>query len=134
MTYMDEEFLENDLDWFLCDRDGFVAHFATGGKGPVPLGIRKYLDNYDLVFNYFLSLEPFSVADVVVDNVPHFLDEIQKESYLSPFIKMSHIGLFSYDFKDGYYKLISKPKRPLEYDELSDFIKRIIFVSSEKFS
>lgn len=100
----------------------------------MPVEIRKSLDNYDLVFDYFLSLEPFSEADVVVDNVPHFLDEIQKESYLSPFIKMSRIGLFSYDFKDGNYKLISKPKRPLKYDELSDFIKEIIFVSPEKFS
>ncbi len=31
---MDDEFLEvNDLDWFASYKDGFLAHFATGGKG-----------------------------------------------------------------------------------------------------
>lgn len=134
MTYMDEEFLENDLDWFLSDQDGFLAHFATGGKGPIPEGIRKSLDNYELIYDYFHSLEQLSEVEVIECNVPGFLDEKQRSRYLKSFIEMSRKGLFSYDYRNGGYKLISKPKSPFKYSKLPDDIKSIIYISSENIS
>ncbi len=75
MTYMDDDFLENDLDWFLSCQGGFLAHFATGGKGPVPEKVRESIDNYELIYDYFYSLEPLSDVEVIECNLPDFSDE-----------------------------------------------------------
>lgn len=134
MMYMDDDFLENDLDWFLSSQDGFLAHFATGGKGPVPDKIRESIDNYELIYDYFYSLEPLSDVEVIKCNLPDFSDEKQRSCYLKSFIEMSRKGLFSYDYRNGEYKLISKPQCPLRYSVLPDDIKGIIYISSENIS
>ena len=134
MMYMDDDFLENDLDWFLSGQDGFLAHFATGGKSPVPEKIRESIDNYELVYDYFYSLEPLSDVEVIEYNLPDFSDEEQRSRYLKSFIEMSRKGLFSYDYRNDKYKLISKPLYPLRYSVLPDDIKRIIYISSENIS
>lgn len=131
---MDDDFLENDLDWFLSGQDGFLAHFATGGKSPVPEKIRESIDNYELVYDYFYSLEPLSDVEVIEYNLPDFSDEEQRSRYLKSFIEMSRKGLFSYDYRNDKYKLISKPLYPLRYSVLPDDIKRIIYISSENIS
>ena len=134
MMYMDDDFLENDLDWFLSGQDGFLAHFATGGKSPVPEKIRESIDNYELVYDYFYSLEPLSDVEVIEYNLPDFSDEEQRSRYLKSFIEMSRKGLFSYDYRNDKYKLISKPLSPLRYSVLPDDIKGIIYISSENIS
>lgn len=134
MMYMDDDFLENDLDWFLSGQDGFLAHFATGGKGPVPEKIRESIDNYELIYDYFYSLEPLSDVEVIEYNLPDFLDEKQRSRYLKSFIEMSRKGLFSYDYRNGEYKLISKPQYPLSYNVLPDDIKGVIYITSENIS
>ncbi|MCK1970557.1 hypothetical protein MT962_000023 [Franconibacter sp. IITDAS19] len=131
---MDDDFLENDLDWFLSGQDGFLAHFATGGKSPVPEKIRESIDNYELVYDYFYSLEPLSDVEVIEYNLPDFSDEEQRSRYLKSFIEMSRKGLFSYDYRNDKYKLISKPLSPLRYSVLPDDIKGIIYISSENIS
>lgn len=131
---MDDDFLENDLDWFLSGQDGFLAHFATGGKSPVPEKIRESIDNYELVCDYFYSLEPLSDVEVIEYNLPAFSDEEQRSRYLKSFIEMSRKGLFSYDYRNDKYKLISKPLSPLRYSVLPDDIKGIIYISSENIS
>ncbi|WP_262811063.1 hypothetical protein [Enterobacter quasiroggenkampii] len=134
MMYMDDDFLENDLDWFLSGQDGFLAHFATGGKGPVPEEIRESIDNYELIYDYFYSLEPLTDVEVVEYNLPYFPDEEQRSRYLKSFTEMSRKGLFSYDFRDGEYKLISKPLYPLKFSMLPGDIKSIFYISSENIS
>lgn len=131
---MDDDFLENDLDWFLSGQDGFLAHFATGGKSPVPEKIRESIDNYELVCDYFYSLEHLSDVEVIEYNLPAFSDEEQRSRYLKSFIEMSRKGLFSYDYRNDKYKLISKPLSPLRYSVLPDDIKGIIYISSENIS
>ncbi|MCU6328543.1 hypothetical protein KSU19_12860 [Enterobacter quasiroggenkampii] len=131
---MDDDFLENDLDWFLSGQDGFLAHFATGGKGPVPEEIRESIDNYELIYDYFYSLEPLTDVEVVEYNLPYFPDEEQRSRYLKSFTEMSRKGLFSYDFRDGEYKLISKPLYPLKFSMLPGDIKSIFYISSENIS
>ncbi len=134
MMYMDDDFLENDLDWFLSSQDGFLAHFATGGKGSVPEKIRESIDNYELIYDYFYSLEPLSDVEVIEYNLPDFSDEERRSRYLKLFIEMSRKGLFSYDYRNDKYKLISKPISPLRYSVLPDDIKGIIYISSENIS
>lgn len=130
---MDDDFLENDLDWFLSGQDGFLAHFATGGKGPVPDVIRESIDNYELVYDYFYSLEPLTEVEIIECNLPDFSDEKKRFHYLKSFIEMSRKGLFSYDYRGGEYKLISKPQYPLRYSVLPDDIKKL-FISLLKIS
>lgn len=131
---MDDDFLENDLDWFLSGQDGFLAHFATGGKGPIPEKIRESIDNYELIYDYFYSLEPLSDVEVIEYNLPDFSDEEQRSRYLKSFIEMSRKGLFSYDYRNDEYKLISKPLYPLRYSVLPDDIKGVIYISPENIS
>ncbi|UCZ75080.1 hypothetical protein LHK94_19110 [Dickeya zeae] len=132
--YMDDNFLENDLDWFSSSRDGFLAHFATGGKGGIPDKVRELIDHYELIHDYFYSLGTLSDVTVIEYNTPDFLDEKQRSRYLKSFIEMSQRGLFSYDYRDGEYKLISRPQCPLRYSVLPDDIKGIIYISSENIS
>ncbi|NDJ59339.1 hypothetical protein GWD52_20580 [Enterobacteriaceae bacterium 4M9] len=131
---MDDDFLENDLDWFLSGQDGFLAHFATGGKGPVPEEIRESIDNYELIYDFFYSLKPLSDVEVIEYNLPDFSDEKQQCRYLKSFVEMSRKGLFSYDYRNGEYKLISKPQTPLNFALLPDDIKEIIYISSRNIS
>ncbi|MCO7256563.1 hypothetical protein KSI86_20625 [Dickeya oryzae] len=132
--YIDDDFLENDLDWFSSSQDGFLAHFATGGKGDIPDKIRESIDHYELIYDYFYSLGTLSDVTVIECNTPDFLDEKQRLCYLKSFIEMSQRGVFSYDYRDSEYKLISRPKCPLRYNSLPDDIKGIIYISSENIS
>ncbi|WP_380181029.1 hypothetical protein [Kalamiella sp. sgz302252] len=127
---MDEEFLENDLDWFLSCGNGEIAHFATGGKGPVPEKIRESVAKYEAIYDYFYSLESLSDVKIIDKNLPEFLGDEQRVRYLKSFIEISQRGLYSFDYRNGEYKLIAIPQHPLKYSDLPDNIKNIIYVSS----
>ena len=45
MTEMDDDFLEYDLNWFLSSQEGYLAHFATVGQGPVPERIKASVED-----------------------------------------------------------------------------------------
>ncbi|AZE92454.1 hypothetical protein C4J96_0305 [Pseudomonas orientalis] len=109
---MDDEFLEiNDLDWFASCYKGFFAHFATGGRGFVPLSIRASISNYELLYNYFYSFTESFEFVVIEENLPKFSNEVQRERYLKSFSSMARRGLLSYDVNDegNGYKLIAMP-------------------------
>lgn len=136
MVYMDDEFLEsNDLDWFSSYQDGAIAHFATGGNGYVPEKIRESIDNYEVVYDYFDSLESKSVIEIIESNLPTFKNEESRFLYLRSFIKMAKKGIFSYDYRANEgYKLISKPINRLNYNELPDSIKKVLFIMPRNLS
>lgn len=101
MTEMDDEFLEYDLDWFLSSQEGYLAHFATAGQGPIPENIRASVENYNFIVDYFHSLAPLSEVSIVEENLPAFSNEQQRARFLCSFIEMSSKGLFSYDYSQG---------------------------------
>ncbi|EOV9658249.1 hypothetical protein [Cronobacter turicensis] len=129
MTEMDDDFLEYDLDWFLSSQAGYLAHFATAGLWPVPESIKVSVEDYNFILDYLYSLEPLSEVYVIEGNLPVFSDENQRSCYLRSFVEMSSKGLFSYDYEQGGYKLISKPKTPLKYEILPNEMKGAIYVA-----
>lgn len=131
MTEMDDGFLENDLDWFLSSPDGYLAHFATAGQGPVPERIKASVEDYNFILDYVYSLAPMSEVYVIEANLPAFSNEQQRVGYLRSFVEMSRKGVFSYDYKQGGYKLIAKPKTPLKYESLPNEVKEVIYVADE---
>lgn len=131
MTEMDDGFLENDLDWFLSSPDGYLAHFATAGQGPVPERIKVSVEDYNFIFDYVYSLAPMSEVYVIEANLPAFSNEQQRVGYLRSFVEMSRKGVFSYDYEQGGYKLIAKPKTPLKYESLPNEVKEVIYVADE---
>lgn len=129
MTAMDDDFLEYDLDWFLSSQGGYLAHFATAGQGPVPERIKASIEDYNFILDYIYSLPPLSEVYVIEGNLPAFSNELQRSCYLRSFVEMSSKGLFSYDYEQGEYKLISKPKTPLKYELLPNEVKGVIYVA-----
>lgn len=129
MTKMDDDFLQYDLDWFLSSQEGYLAHFATAGQGPIPERIKSSVEDYNFIFDYIYSLEPLSEVYVIEGNLPAFSNDNQRSCYLRSFVEMSSKGLFSYDYEQGGYKLISKPKTPLKYEILPNKVKGVIYVA-----
>ena len=132
MTKMDDDFLQYDLDWFLSSQEGYLAHFATAGQGPIPERIKSSVEDYNFIFDYIYSLEPLSEVYVIEGNLPAFSNDNQRSSYLRSFVEMSSKGLFSYDYEQGGYKLISKPKTPLKYEKLPNEVKGVIYVAERE--
>ena len=132
MTEMDDDFLEYDLDWFLSSQEGYLAHFATAGQGPIPERIKSSVEDFNFILDYIYSLEPLSEVYVIEGNLPAFSNDNQRSSYLRSFIEMSSKGLFSYDYEQGGYKLISKPKTPLKYEKLPNEVKGVIYVAERE--
>ena len=132
MTEMDDDFLQYDLDWFLSSQEGYLAHFATAGQGPIPERIKSSVEDYNFIFDYIYSLEPLSEVYVIEGNLPAFSNDNQRSSYLRSFVEMSSKGLFSYDYEQGGYKLISKPKTPLKYEKLPNEVKGVIYVAERE--
>ena len=132
MTKMDDDFLEYDLDWFLSSQEGYLAHFATAGQGPIPERIKSSVEDYNFIFDYIYSLEPLSEVYVIEGNLPAFSNDNQRSCYLRSFVEMSSKGLFSYDYEQGGYKLISKPKTPLKYEKLPNEVKGVIYVAERE--
>ena len=109
---MDDEFLEiNDLDWFASCKDGFLAHFATGGKGDVPRSIRNSLSEYELMYEYFYSLSECFEVEVVEENLPVFSSEVQRSRYLQSCVCFGEKWVFFYDFCGGGLKFLAKTKK-----------------------
>ncbi|MFZ5323742.1 hypothetical protein [Enterobacter roggenkampii] len=132
MTKMDDDFLQYDLDWFLSSQEGYLAHFATAGQGPIPERIKSSVEDYNFIFDYIYSLEPLSEVYVIEGNLPAFSNDNQRSCYLRSFVEMSSKGLFSYDYEQGGYKLISKPKTPLKYEILPNEVKGVIYVAERE--
>ena len=133
---MDEEFLENnDLDWFASCQDGLLAHFATGGRGFVPMTVRESISVYESVYDYFFSIEDSVAVEVIYENLPVFSDDIQRERYLKSFVDMARRGVLSYDVGGGRgYNLIARPRESRVVDSLPLVVKRNIPILPLSFS
>lgn len=129
---MDEGFLEiNDLDWFASYKNGMLAHFATSGRGYVPVSVRRSIADYEMLYGFFESLSENVGFEIIEENLPRFNDSYQRELYLRSFIAMARKGLLSHDAdEDGSYKLIVRPVVNVEYLSLPDNIKYVICVLS----
>lgn len=127
---MDGEFLEfNDLDWFAVCGDGFVAHFATGGKGIVPEIVKESIEKYEVVYDYFYSIDKKEEVYIIDNNIPDFSNPVQCDRYLESFVNMAERGLFSHDVQDdGTYKLIARPKTGITFSDLPEVIKSMLHV------
>ena len=125
---MDEEFLElNDLDWFTSCQEGGVLHFATAGKGFIPQVIRASIENYEEIYDYFFSRVANSDVEVIENNLPVFISQLERDRYLQCFCDMARKGVYSYDFSQGEkYKLIARPVTPLAFSKLPERVRRII--------
>jgi len=125
----DEEFLEvNDLDWFASYQNGLLAHFATGGRGVVPVTVRRSISEYEVIYDFFHSIIDDSDVEIIEGNLPAFNGFAQREQYLNSFVEMAKKGLFSHDVSGGGYKLIAKPKICRRCCDLPVQIKSILFV------
>lgn len=133
---MDDEFLEiNDLDWFATCQDGLLAYFATGGRGFVPVEVRKSITVYETIYDYFFSIEDSVGVEVVEENVPGFSSDFERERYLRSFVDMARRGLFSYDVNGGGgYSLIARPEKNRGRCDLPEGIKNIVHVLSASLS
>jgi len=99
---MDEEFLEvNDIDWFAVGADGYVCHFATGGRGIVPRQVASSIESWQLACDYIYSLPVCSGVIVVEESLPDFSGLAQREAYLGSFLEMASRGIFSHDVSGG---------------------------------
>jgi hypothetical protein len=125
---MDEEFLElNDLDWFASCQKKVVLHFATAGRGFVPEVIRRSIEDYEEIYDYFFSGAADSDVEIVESNLPSFISGVERDRYLKSFCDVARKGIYSYDFSHGNkYKLIAKPVTPLVFSKLSERIRNII--------
>jgi len=124
---MDEEFLEvNDIDWFAVGADGYVCHFATGGRGFVPRQVASSIEGWQLVCDYIYSLPICSGVIVVEESLPDFSGLAQREAYLGSFLEMASRGIFSHDVSGDGYRLIAKPELALRDDDLPERVRNHI--------
>ncbi|WP_155761184.1 hypothetical protein [Stenotrophomonas maltophilia] len=111
---MDEEFLEvDDIDWFAVGADGYVCHFATGGRGIVPRQVASSIESWQLACDYIYSLPVCSGVIVVEESLPDFSGLAQREAYLGSFLEMASRGIFSHDVSGGVIAL--SPSRSLRF-------------------
>lgn len=115
-----EEILKNmpeiageDILWFITDKDGHIAMFASMGWGVVPIiTLLKYEENICL-FDYFSSIKESRTVNFLTD--PKNIDE--------ECINIAKCGIFYYSYddekKDGNYHLWICPEKPLMLTELS---------------
>lgn len=69
---------------------------------------------------------------MIEGNLPAFSNENQRSCYLRLFVDMSSKGLFSYNYEQGGYKLISQLKTPLKYEKLPNEVKGVIYVADRE--
>jgi hypothetical protein len=75
-----------DIDWFMVDRDGYIAHLASGGN-VLPKSVAISVEDNEALLNFFLSQKDISEVQM-------------KKMYshnASSFIRMAKKGLFSFD-------------------------------------
>ncbi|WP_392553165.1 hypothetical protein RHO14_04680 [Orbus wheelerorum] len=126
---MDNNFLEdNDLDWFATFNKSELSHFTSGGSIAVPEKIKESIENYEMLYDYFLNLKQKSHIEIMEENLPHFLNQDKKEQYLRSYIDIASKGLFSYDINltDNRYFLVAKPHSPLLFADIPEHIQKLV--------
>jgi hypothetical protein len=109
-----------DIDWFMLDKLGYIAHMASGG-GALPDSVAASVEDNKILQNYFGALK--EDHEIAVTKVGYFIDS---------FIEMGSKGLYSFDvLKPGvlssttYLKIVS-PIEPLHIDSLPTDVRDIL--------
>jgi hypothetical protein len=115
----------SDLDWFATDRTGAIAHFATGGKGAVPLELLSDRAHVQKTLAIARALPQVCEALINPDLSKYvaFGDPTAEARYLRSFVAMAERGLFSFDcYLDSEaptpYFLVAKPEVPVSLGSL----------------
>lgn len=123
----------HDLDWFATDQDGLLVHFATGGKGAVPLQLLSNRPHLQAALAVIRSLPQVCEALISPDLEKHvtLADTNAEAQYLRSFVAMAQRGLFSFDCDlsadaPAPYFLVAKPDQPLTLDALDAADRRLI--------
>ena len=118
-----------DIDWFMIDRKGNIAHFASGGS-ILPESVAYSIENNETLHKYFSSIKE-SVEVIIHENNP-------KAKLTDSFAQMAEKGLFSFDVENAgefastnYVKVVS-PKKPLNINELPTEIASILIKTQTK--
>jgi hypothetical protein len=122
-----------DIDWYMIDEEGQVAHFASAGTY-LPESVAASEEDGETLWQFFEGLKSYS-AIVINEQNPHFYSNTvpDKKRYLSSFVAMAQKGLYSYnsDSCDNdpsitkYVKVVS-PSHPLNIKDLPDRIASLL--------
>lgn len=117
----------DDIDciWLAVDRGGHVAAFATGGSGPIPVGVLEGGE---------CAIEDIEVK---IAELPRIGDAQLLVSLKRPddFIAIAERGIFTYDWSDvhrmqrdeiGAYELIAVPTSPIKFSQLPHELVRLV--------
>lgn len=119
ITDLEEE--TEDLDWFAIDRNGDIAHFASGGRGFLPPAVMSSEDDLRSLTSFF-RFQLAENSDAVES--PNLLSYVrldshaQRETYLADNITMARKGLYSFDCiigpsRPAGYFIVARPTVPL---------------------
>jgi hypothetical protein len=125
------------LDWFAPDALGHLAHFATGGRGPVPQ--HATLTQQRLLNNFFRALPIRSEVQEAAGWDTHAGipkgNARRRKLYLDDYASMSSRGLYSYSVPASwdssvYYFCVTKPSTtPLLVTDLPTEIRALLLSS-----
>lgn len=120
-----------DIDWFLKDDEGFIAHIASGG-GRLPKSVTESESDLEFLIKYFRNLPEIN-ADVVINpNLDRYIrlsSNWERDRYLGDFIRMAKKGVYSFDkthlgnFNDDQYHLVATPIRKINFNGLPPDVK-----------
>lgn len=129
-----EEFTR-DWDWYACDREGHIGHFATAGLRGLPRSVKQDRDALERVGRY-LSEERKEWSECsfragVEADAGSWKDTVARDRYLRSFIQAARRGMFSYNTEmrrgsDAKYYLVAKPDKPLRTSDLPPDIGAVL--------
>src|SRR5688572_28385664 len=115
-----------DIDWFLVDSKGIIAHFASGG-GKLPKSVASSKNDNEILKFFFENLPDIS-SDVKINpklnSIKKFASEESKTRYLKYFVDIARKGIYSFDnshpgnFLSSGYHLVASPLKTLHIEEL----------------
>ena len=126
-----------DIDWFSVDANGEIAHFATGGRGFLPLSVKASRLIVNRLATYFRETLPangYGIESLNLNSHTQFTSEVQKRAYLADFSRMGAKGLYSFDCvvcskRPSSYFMVIRPSHPLTVNELPTDIRQLLYVT-----
>jgi len=129
-TIILNEQLDRDWDGYASDQEGMIGHFTTAGLRRLPKTIERNRDDVLRLIHYFDLEAPKSSSYVVRAGVEvdagGWKDESVRRWYLTSFVDMASVRLFSYDTflsGPGKYYLVAFPEKPIHIDRLPSEIR-----------
>ena len=138
-----EEEFTRDWDWYACDVDGHLGHFASAGLRALPHSVKMDRDTAERLARYFFdeaqdrtgyTVRPEAEADAGGWQKPG-----ARERFLKSFIEMARKGAFSYNTqmlhgRAASYYLVAKPEIPLFVTDLPHEIADVVRRTRAPFS